>query len=257
MIIEELKHITPVNGVLKISEVDDSYEKMLLKIKTIEKRIYTDEEAKLLPFASKLNPHKEEWNLRVKSFLRFKNYLSQKKSGLNILNLGCGTGWFAAQILREQDHNFFCVDINLQELQQGARIFSSENLKFIYADIFLVKFPRSSFDMVIMDSSIQYFSDLSNLMRELFYLLHPYGEIHIIDSPFYKDEELEIVKDKTNKYYELLGFPEMKERYFHHSLKSIKNLNYSFLYNPNTITNKLLGVAFSKDSSNPWIVINR
>lgn len=257
MIIEELKHITPVDGVLTISEIDESFEKMLFQIKKIEKRIYTDEEVKLLPFASKLNPHKDEWDIRVKSFLRFKKYLSRKNSGLNILVLGCGTGWFASQILRELNHNFFCVDINLEELKQGARIFSTENLKFIYADLFAVQFPRSSFDMIIMNSSIQYFSDLNILMRELFYLLNPYGEIHIIDSPFYNDYEVQFELKKTKKYYELLGFPQMTEKYFHHTLKELKNLNYNFLYNPNTISNKLLSAAFGKDSPNPWIVINR
>jgi len=257
MIIEELKHITPVDGVLTISKIDESLEKILFQIKKIEKRIYTDEEVKLLPFASKLNVHKDEWDIRVKSFLRFKKYLSRKKSGLNILVLGGGTGWFASQILREQHHNFFCVDINLEELKQGARIFSTEHLKFIYADLFAVKFPRSSFDMVIMNSSIQYFSDLNILMRELFYLLNSYGEIHIIDSPFYDDYEVQFAAKKTKRYFELLGFPQMIEKYFHHTFKELKNLNYNFLYNPNTISNKLLGAAFGKDSPNPWIVINR
>jgi ubiquinone/menaquinone biosynthesis C-methylase UbiE len=257
MIIEELKQITPVNGVLKISDVDESFGKIYCQIKKLEKRNYNDEEVKLLPFASKLNLHIEEWNFRAQSFLRLKKYLSHKKSGLNILDLGCGNGWFAAKILSEQNHNFYCLDINMNDLKQGARIFASKNLKFIYADLFAVKFPRSSFDIVIMNSSIQFFSDLKSLLRELFYLLKPPGEIHIIDTPFYDDEELVLAKNKSIRYFELLGFPKMKENIFQHSYKSLNNFNHVFLYDPRTFTNKFLRAAFGKDSPYPWIMIKR
>jgi len=257
MIIEELKQFTPVNGVLTISDVDESFAKIYHQIRKLEKQNYSDEEVKLLPFASKLNPHKEEWNFRAQSFLRFKKYLSQKKSGLNILDLGCGNGWFAGKILSEQNHNFYCVDLSLNDLKQGARIFSYENLKFIYADLFTVKFPRSSFDLIIMNSSIQFFSDLKILMRELFYLLTPYGEIHIIDSPFYDDEEIVIAKNKSVRYFEFLGISQMKEKMFQHSYRSLKNFNHSFLYDPRTIINKLIRAAFGKDSPYPWLVIKR
>ena len=257
MIIEDLKHITPINGVINISEIDQQLEKMFLQLNKIQNRLYPDEEVKLLPFASKLNPHKEEWYLRTQNFLRFKNYLSKRKSGLSILDLGCGNGWLASKILNEQNHNFYCVDINLNQLQQGAKLFSSTNVKFIYADLFSVKFPRSSFDLIVLNSSVQYFQDLRILMRELFYLLTPYGEIHIFDSTFYKEEEVVFVKNKMIRYYELLGFPQMKERIFFHTYKMLNNFNHKFLYDPRTILNKLFNVAFSKDSAYPWIVIKK
>lgn len=257
MILEELKQIAPVNGVLKISEVDELYETTIFKIKILENRIYSDDEMKLLPFASKLNTHKEEWDLKAKSFLRFKKYLAQKKSGLNILDLGCGTGWFASKILKEQNHNFYCVDINFTDLKQGAKVYSSDNIKFIHADIFAVKFPRSSFDIILLNSSIQYFPDLSVLMRELFYLLTPYGEIHIIDSPFYEDDEVNIAKKQTYRYYDMIGFPQMKEKHFHHTYKNLKSFNFTFLYDPRTLTNKIISLAFSNDAPNPWIMLKR
>ena len=257
MILEELKHFTPDNGVLRLSDLDESFEKFYFQMRKIENRFYSDDEVKLLPFASQMNPHKKEWELRAKSFLRFKNYLSQKKSGLNILDLGCGTGWMDAQILREQDHNIYCVDKNLDELKQGAKVFSHENLKFIYADLFAVKFPRSSFDVVIMNSSIHFFPDLQILMKELFYLLNSYGEIHIIDSPFYEDDDVESAKQKTFKYYDLIGTPKLKEKHSLHTYKSLKSFNYKILYDPRTITNKLLNLAYDKDSPYPWIVIKR
>lgn len=257
MILEELKHIVSVNGVLKISEVDESYEKLMMKMRKLEKRIYSDDELKLLPFASKLNPHKNEWDLRAKSFLRFKDYLSKRDPNLNILDLGCGSGWFASRILKEQNHNFYCVDVNLTDLEQGARVFSSDKIKFIYADLFAVQFPRSSFDLVILNSSLQFFPDLKILMRELFYLLKSYGEIHIIDTPFYKEDELDFVKNKAIRYYESLGIPQMSSKYFYHSLKNLSSYNIKILYNPDGIRNKLSRIAFESDSPFPWIIVKR
>jgi ubiquinone/menaquinone biosynthesis C-methylase UbiE len=257
MIIDELKQFKPVDGVITISEIDNNMQQMFLHLDKIEKRSYPDEEIKLLPFASENNPHKDEWDLRTKSFLRFKNYLSKRNSGLSILELGCGNGWLASKILSEQNHHFYCVDINLNQLKQGARIFNSENLKFIYADLFSANFPRSSFDLIILNSSIQYFPDLKILKRELFYLLNPYGEIHIFDSPFYNDEEIPFVKNKMIRYYELLGFPQMKERIFHHTYNSLNKFNHTFLYDPRKMSNKFLNIVFNKDSNYPWIVIKR
>lgn len=257
MILEELKQIPAINGVLKISDVDESYEKMILKIRKLENRIYTDDEVKLLPFASKLNPQKEEWELRAKSFLRFKEYLIKRNSELNVLDIGCGTGWLASKILKDQSHNFFCVDINLSDLEQGARVFPSDKIKFIYADLFAVQFPRSSFDLVIFNSSLQYFSDLKVLMRELFYLLKSYGEIHIFDSPFYSEDEIEFAKNKINRYYYSLGCPQISNKYFYHTLKDLSGFNTNILYDPNTIKNKLSRIAFGNDSPFPWVVVKR
>ncbi|MDP2362993.1 MAG: class I SAM-dependent methyltransferase, partial [Ignavibacteria bacterium] len=122
MIIEEISKQKTINGVIHLSKVDQSFENLYLQVLKREKRLYGDEEVKLLPYASKINPHKDEWALRTKSFLRFKNYLSNKKSTLNILDIGCGNGWLSGQLANEYNHNYFCVDTNLVELEQGARL---------------------------------------------------------------------------------------------------------------------------------------
>jgi ubiquinone/menaquinone biosynthesis C-methylase UbiE len=255
MIIEELNQIVPEEGVLKLSEVDKTLEELYLNIKEKEKRIYSNDELRLLPFVSADNPHKEEWDFKVKSFMRFNKYLKTKEEPLSILDLGCGNGWFAAHLSKDLNHLFYCVDISFKELKQAAKVFMSDKIKFIYADLFKVKFPRSSFDIIVLNSSIQYFDDINTLMRELKYLLTTNGEIHIIDSPFYKNEKIITAKNQTALYYKSLGFPQMKDFYFHHTLNSIKYLNYELLYNPLALKNKILSTVFSKDSSFPWIKI--
>ena len=96
-------------------------------------------------------------------------------------------------------------------------------------------FPTSVFDIVIINSALQYFQNIPALMKELFFISKPYGEIHIIDTPFYRQQNLMQAKNRTLKYYQSLGFPEMAKNYFHHTTDELKYLRHSFLYNPNTI----------------------
>lgn len=257
MIIEEFKELKAINGVVRISEVDETFEKLYLQVRKKENRIYSDDEIKLLPYASKLNPHNNEWSLRTKSFMRFKEYLSQKKTKLNILDLGCGNGWLAGQLVKEFEHNYFCVDVNLSELEQGARVFENKNISFIYSDIFKTSLAANTFDLVIINSALQYFQDVSALMKELFFISKTYGEVHIIDTPFYHPEEIMAAKNRTLKYYSSIGYPAMASKYFHHTLEEFKYLRYSYLYNPNSLKSKLSKIIFDQDSPFPWILVTR
>lgn len=257
MIIEELKELKAVNGVIRISKVDETFEKLYLQVRKKENRIYSDDEIKLLPYASKLNPHKNEWELRTRSFMRFKEYLSRKKAKLNILDLGCGNCWFTGQLSKEFEHNYFCVDINLTELEQGARVFENENISFIYADIFNTSLTANTFDLVIVNSALQYFPNVSVLMKELFYISKTYGEVHIIDTPFYHPGEMMSAKNRTLKYYSSIGYSVMAAKYFHHTLDEFKYLRFNYLYNPNSLKNKLSSFIFDRDSPFPWILVTR
>ena len=156
-----------------------------------------------------------------------------------------------------RDSNYFCIDVNLTELEQAAKVFDSDKLKFIYADIFATTFPANTFDIVIINSALQYFQNISALMKELFFISKTYGEIHIIDTPFYDNGELMLAKNRTLKYYTSLGFPEMAGKYFHHTLEDFRYLRYSYLYNPDSFKNKLSKFIFDQDSPFPWILVTR
>lgn len=257
MINEELKQQPIINGVIRISEVDKTFETLYLQVRKKEKRLYSDDEVKLLPYASKRNLHKNEWALRTKSFLRFKKYLSQKKSKLNILDLGCGNGWFTGQLAKEFHHNYFCVDVNLSELEQAARVFDNDNITFIYADIAETALPTNTFNMIILNSTLQYFPNVSSLMKELFFISKSYVEIHIIETPFYSENEIMKARNRAQKHYLSIGHPAMASRYFHHSIDELKYLRYSYLYNPDSLKNKFSNFIFEKDSPFPWIVVTR
>ena len=248
---------TRQNGVYILSEIQYDFESLYLKVRKKEKRVYSDDELRNLPFASESNPHKNEWVIRAKSFLRFRKYLESKNQSQNIFDLGCGNGWFSGQLSKSFNHKFYCFDVNITELNQGRRVFESENLVFIYADIFSTEFPANYFDIVILNASIQYFAEIKTLLHKLLSLIKLNGEIHIIDSPIYSEHETLNAKQRTQDYYSSLGFPEMINNYFHRSWNEFSENNFEILYSPNSAKLKLKKMLLTKDSPFPWIRIRR
>lgn len=244
------------DGVYILSEAKNDFESVYLKVREKEKRIYSDAELLILPFASNSNPHKKEWSLRAKSFKKFTKYLQTKKNGLNILDLGCGNGWCSGQLSKFYDHYYYCIDLNLTELKQGSKNFKSKKLKFIYADIFLIELPVNFFDIVIINAAVQYFPDFKKLINRLLILLTEKGEIHIIDSPFYSADEAVKAKQRSLDYYSSMNFPEMANIYFHHTWNGLKEFDYKILHNPSTFMNRFKKILI-EDSPFPWIGITK
>ena len=232
-------------------------ERLYLEVRRREERVFPDEVVRNLPFVSKSNPYAKEWRWRRRTFERFQNQLSEsfqlsESSTLRILDLGCGNGWLANRLAENPDWDVWAVDVNEEELAQGARLFGRENLRFVYADILL--FPPinrwvegktlsdfqtqptdlsvGKFDIIVLAASAQYFPDLENLIFSLKKCLKPGGEIHVLDSPFYKNEkEQTAARQRTLEYYTKLGVPEMAAFYYHHLWADVEKLGGTDLNN--------------------------
>ena len=109
-----------------------------------------------LPDINKFAVHATEWKYRKISAERILKYLERTKAE-NILELGCGNGWFANLISKRKKSITVGVDINETELIQAARLFSKEHTLFVYGDIFETVWPTNCFDIIILNSSLQYF----------------------------------------------------------------------------------------------------
>ena len=66
------------DGIYFLSEINNEFENIYLRLRENENRIYSTKELEKLPFVSDSNQHKQEWDLRAKSFLRLKEYLKTK-----------------------------------------------------------------------------------------------------------------------------------------------------------------------------------
>ncbi|MFN0176308.1 MAG: class I SAM-dependent methyltransferase [Saprospiraceae bacterium] len=197
-------------------------EALYLEVRRREGRVLPDDVVKNLPNISPSSPYAQEWKWRDRSLKRFVRQLPESSKlsrslKLKILDLGCGNGWMANRLAENANCDVWAVDLNKVELEQGARLFERENLKFAYADVLKGDFPEKQFDVVVLAASAQYFPVLEELLIALRKLLNAKAEIHILDTPFYKNKaEQTAARQRTLGYYTKLGVPKMADFYHHH-----------------------------------------
>ncbi|HLK30535.1 MAG TPA: class I SAM-dependent methyltransferase [Puia sp.] len=232
----------------------DAFEAHYHSLRLAERRIYSNEEIANLPDISMEHPHYREWLIRKKSSERFINYLKSKKRKLNILEAGCGNGWLAAKMSNIHGTKVTGIDINKIELMQAVTVFErKENLHFVYGSIDASVLAENSYDIIVFASSLQYFSSLFEIIHASLKLVSTEGEIHILDTLFYNAEEINNASKRTEQYYAGIGFQQMNEFYFHHSLSDLKHFSHKILYNPSSILNRFK----RKDYPFPWIMIHK
>jgi 2-polyprenyl-3-methyl-5-hydroxy-6-metoxy-1,4-benzoquinol methylase len=169
-----------------ITPILNEFESAYIKVRDLENRVYSDEEAALLPYSKK---QENEWKLRAKSAKRFEDYLAKNHSQSNLLEIGCGNGWFS-HLCSNCVKSVSGVDLNKTELEQAASVFQKDNLNFYYWNIFTDSPFENKFDVIVLNAVVQYFESFDKLLLILQSLLNQNGEIHFIDSPFYISEEI-------------------------------------------------------------------
>lgn len=227
-----------------IAHIDVScFEKLYIQLREKEGRIYTDEELLLLPAISPSHLHFKEWQIRRKSCAHLINYLSAKKISLDILEIGCGNGWLSAKLSAIPSATVTGVDVNGCELEQAVRVFKQQkNLYFRYENILESTCDDQQFDIIVFAASIQYFPSLQKIIKKALSLLRLNGEIHIIDSSFYKNTEVCQARLRSREYFEKMSMPEMAKHYFHHGFNELNQFDYKILHNPNFITHFILKI---------------
>jgi ubiquinone/menaquinone biosynthesis C-methylase UbiE len=171
---------------------------------------------------------------------------------LNILDVGCGNGWLCHHLSKIPGSNIAGIDTNRTELNQAKRVFDRiENVEFFYGGIDNERIRNEKFDAIIFAASIQYFPSLDSIIPAALRLLRPEGEIHILDSHFYKSSELEIARKRSFDYYHSLQFAEMTKYYFHHCVNELNLYHHKIFYNPDLFHNRFI----KNKNPFPWICI--
>lgn len=234
-----------------------AFEKDYLEVRGKEKRIFTIGEIRALPQVPYDYQHASEWQMRARSIDRFIQYLKDRRpEAATIIDIGCGNGFFSNIIAPYADH-VFGVDVNLRELQQAAEAFAANpKLQWYYLDIFKeTTFEEAAADLITFCCSFQYFNDVEVLIAKCRRLLKPGGAIHIIDTPFYPEKDLERARKATAHYYHSLGCDALAQHYFHHNWEQIKVFDPVFHYKPPA---HFFSSLFRKnDSPFPWIEIRK
>lgn len=236
---KEIHFLTP-----KLADFEDVY----LEVREKEGWICSDEKVRKLPNVASSDIHRDIWKIRRATAQKFVSYLEKKKPK-EIIEIGCGNGWFSHFMARHSSANILGIDVNESELLQANRVFSHKRLTFAYADIFSLERARTA-DIIVLNGSVQYFPDPSALIDVLSKLIKLGGEIHILDSPIYPDAEAAAkAKERTVNYFNKLGFPRMAKFYNHHKMADLKGFSVVET-NKKTLVEKVLR---KKISPFPWM----
>jgi ubiquinone/menaquinone biosynthesis C-methylase UbiE len=216
----------------------EAFAEKYFQLRKKEGRIYTDDEVLDLPLIDSSHPHHKEWAIRKNSARALLSYIKQRGNILSILEVGCGNGWLSAKLSGLADTTG--LDINTPELDQAKRIFGNiSNLRFIHGDLENDLLRDEKFDMIVFASSIQYFSSIKQTIGLAVEHLTMLGEVHIMDSPFYKPSEIDAARERTKVYYGWAGFEEMASCYHHHTINELESFQFKILHHPHSWKNKL------------------
>lgn len=202
-------------------------EAQYLAVREKEGWLFDDATLRRLPRLPEGHPQHKTGLWRRRSLARLLARLRQK-GAIQLLDAGCGNGWMSHQLASQLDATVWATDVNRSELEQGARVFVHPRLQFLFVDIQEDTLPAGQFDVVLFAGSFQYFSDAKAALSSARRLLAPQGEIHLIDTNFYPDENSRRqARAATAQYYARLDLPGMTAYYHHHLLSEVggENLN--------------------------------
>tara|TARA_B100000508_G_scaffold134784_1_gene125862 strand:+ start:134 stop:859 length:726 start_codon:yes stop_codon:yes gene_type:complete len=229
------------------STIDAKFEDLYIALREKEGRIYTAEECIELPYLSSRSKHFNEWKMRAETMERFLGYLEKRGQKKQLLDIGCGNGWFSHRC-SQKIKTVVGVDLNVTELKIAASTFKNEGLSFAYWDVYDKNPFIFPFDYIVLNAVIQYFEDFSALIERLKGFLSPNGEIHILDSPFYDKSTVEEARRRSKDYYQKMGFSELSSFYHHHLKSNVEH--FEELYRP--VQNKWKRKFFRNASPFSW-----
>jgi 2-polyprenyl-3-methyl-5-hydroxy-6-metoxy-1,4-benzoquinol methylase len=217
----------------------DAFEQLYIRLREKEGRLYTDEELVKLPAIRSDHFYQQEWAIRERSLKKMATYLKHKGDELAILEVGCGNGWLTAQLATLTKNKVTGIDVNGVELDQAKRVFHHvPNLEFIHCTLDAVEMQDKIFDVIIFAAAIQYFPSLKKIIKAATGYLTLQGEIYIMDSVFYRQDEIAAARKRSADHFSSMGCDEMAAYYFHHSMEDLKRINPTVLHDPSFLLNR-------------------
>ena len=106
------------------------------------------------------------------------------KENINLLDIGCGTGWALGQAANAVNFNgtFYGVDLSSGMIEKAKSNFKNRsNFHFITASSESIPLEDNLFDIIICSNSFHHYLHPGKAMKEIFRLLRPCGKIYILD----------------------------------------------------------------------------
>lgn len=128
----------------------------------------------------------EEWDLRftAEDLERLQRVVDKISidSGMDILDLGCGTGILFDMLRRRvgKDGSVTGVDFSIEMALKAHRNFPFPNVNVVDADAIMLPFADDTFDMAFAFAAFPHFSDQQRAVSETHRVLRPKARFYIL-----------------------------------------------------------------------------
>jgi len=163
-----------------------------------------------LPFRDLTGRQSGQWAVRAKTYRFFERHILpefERGRGLDVLDLGAGTGWLSYRLAKRRNKPV-AVDI-LTDSQDGlaaARHYGTELnglFPLVEAEFDRLPFADAQFDLVIFNASLHYSTDYLTTLAEARRCLRFSGKVVIFDSPIYRRREHgEKMREERHTYFQ-------------------------------------------------------
>ena len=143
-----------------------------LRIKAIKEFWFSDEIPK---YSDLRTSHFLSNNNRFPLWLSRGFYSRQSiKKGDKVLDIGCGNGFVTCFFLSDICLKIDAIDINGDAIKSAKKYHYSKNINYHILNAVSENFPNSTYDVIIMDSSIMYIkeSDIDTLLNKIQKSMH-------------------------------------------------------------------------------------
>jgi SAM-dependent methyltransferase len=167
-----------------------------------------------LPFADLSGRFTTDWQIRARSFRSFTASVLQPRERelnrpLRALDLGAGNGWLSYR-LAQRGHVAAAIDL-LTNPQDGLGAYVHYDAAFtpVQAEFDRLPFDNAQFDLAIFNASLHYAVNYETTLREALRVLHPGGQIVVLDSPVYRSSSsgAQMVREREAAFTQAYGFP--------------------------------------------------
>jgi hypothetical protein len=230
-----------------------------LRARDAEGRLLSDDLVRQLPNLPSDHPLAREWLARADATDRLLAYLGRFEGPLAVVDGGTGNGWLAAAIASVPGTHVVGIDSNTVELEQARRVFGDrQNLAFRRDNLDTMAAPDQPVDILVLASVIQYIADLPGFLGRARSWLAEDGEIHVLDSPLYREQDLAAARERSRTHYASIGVPEMADAYRHHTWSELEPFHPTVLHRPEPSAGRLLRrLAGRVETPFPWLVIRQ
>jgi ubiquinone/menaquinone biosynthesis C-methylase UbiE len=97
--------------------------------------------------------------------------------GLNVIDLGCGYGWFCRYAREKGAKHVLGLDISERMLNKARELTSDNAIIYHQEDLEQLKLPEDTYDLAYSSLTLHYIEDLSTLLKTIYQSLTPGGYV--------------------------------------------------------------------------------